>query len=165
MCKRVENKAKNERQKRSANIYREQRSGKPYAHMRFDCVLLPVPVPVLCSCWWWWCAVIAVAFDLIDGNFFFASTLLPVFRFMIQIHNSHPFYFSFVFYCSSFFFSRYIRNPNFFHVPCLQLLFVWWNFKHNVHHIKCGDDAFTYAEFFVSFHSSPVSFAFFIFDG
>lgn len=94
-----------------------------------------------CRCIWfdWW------------HFFFFALTLLPVFRFMIQIYHSHPFYFSFVFYCSRFFFLHSlfgcIRNSNFFHVPCLQLLFVWWNFKHNVHHIKCGDDAFTNVEF------------------
>lgn len=123
MCKRVETKAMNERQKKDLQIqriYREQGlwCGKPYVHMRFDCVPLPDLVPVLCSClmmmmcrhcrciWFdWW-------------HYFFSLRLLRQFFgswFRFTIHILFISLSSFIvrdfFVLHSLF--GYIRNPNF----------------------------------------------------
>lgn len=101
-------------------------------------------MPFCCRVWWWWCAVIAVAFDLIDGIFSpFA-------------YDSHPFCFFFwcssSFYCNFFsyftatwFFPRsfvcsFVRSLAFNILACLPLtgLFVRRNFKHNIYNIKHG---------------------------
>lgn len=97
--------------------------------------------------WWWWCAVIAVAFDLIDECCFFYA------------YDSHPVFASFfcssLYYCNffsalispttshiGFFFSLIIiicplrRHSRLFAVN--GVMFVRWNFKHNIYNINRG---------------------------